>query len=202
MRYVLRVSMSGLVVIAIVMLMLGFISVQQGRAMHLSLGRMALTPETAVRTMLTSRGGIVDFQVIAKQPTDLGMLVVYQYTHQMMNQPPQVEFGYALVTIRLGGWSVMSANLEQAVPGADVSYASTRIGSDLLVYGVAETPTILAVDVTAIGGASMRQILHKPGWSILLPDAQRLQELRTIAQRPKDSTIYTQPAYVRPNDQE
>lgn len=131
MRYILRVGMSGPVVLAILVLLLGLVSVQNGRAMQLSLGPIALTPEAAVRTMLTSRGGIAYFHVIAKQPTDLGMLVIYRYTRQPLSQPPRDAFGYALVTIRLGGWGVTSANLEQAVPGADVSYASTQIGSDL-----------------------------------------------------------------------
>lgn len=202
MQYVVRVSMSVVVVLVMLVVLLGFVRVQQGQAMQLSLGPVALTPETAVRTMLTSRAGIADFHVIAKQPTDLGMLVVYQYTRQSVDEPPQGEFGYALVTIRLGGWSVTSANLEQAVPDADVSYASARIGPDLLVYGVAKIPAITVVDVTAEGGTSMRQILREPGWSILLRDAQRLQELRTVTQHPEDSAIYRQPAHVRPNDQE
>lgn len=67
MRYVLRVGISSLVVLAILILMLGFFRVQNGRAMQLRLGPVALTPETAVRTMLTARGGIADFHVIDKQ---------------------------------------------------------------------------------------------------------------------------------------
>ena len=198
MRSIVRISLGAGLVLGLLILLLGFVSVQPGQAMYLSLGPVALTPETAVRTMLTSRGGIADFHVSAKQPTDLGMLVVYHYTRHPMNEPPQGEFGYALVTLRRGGWSVNSANLEQPMPGAAVSYASTQIGTNLLVYGIADTSAITAVDMTADNGASMRQILREPGWSILLQDAQRLHELRTVAQQPADSAIYRQPAHVRP----
>lgn len=199
-RRAILIVMSSLVLFASLGVSLVLLSMQDGHAMQLRVGAVALTPETAVRTMLNNRGAIAGFQVVGQQRTSAGMLVVYHYTLQQGGRAPQVEFGYALTTLRRGGWSVTSANIEQPMRSEPVSYATTRIGQDLLIYGYATTEQIRAVAVSLDTGVVITQGVTQHGFSVFAVHAQALRQLQTIGPAPHLGRRYTLLSVVDPDD--
>ncbi|HEY0602501.1 MAG TPA: hypothetical protein VGD58_06305 [Herpetosiphonaceae bacterium] len=148
------------------------------------LGPIALAPQVAAADMLNNRGSIQDFHVQSVQPWKGNRLVVHHYTVVPPGQPARSEFGYALVELRRGGWSVFRAELDgSAAPPARISYVSTQLDQTLLVYGWTIDPQIKAVEITTTIGQSVRTIVENEGFAVLVPAAQQLQTLRALDAR-------------------
>lgn len=145
------------------------------------LGPIALAPQVAAADMLNNRGNIQDFHVQSVQPWKGNRLVVHHYMVVPPGQPARSEFGYALVELRRGGWSVFSAELAGSVaPPAQISYASTQLDQTLFVYGRTIDPQIKAIEITTNTGQSVRAIVENEGFAVLVPAAQQLQTLRAL----------------------
>jgi hypothetical protein len=170
--------------------------------MQLKLGTVALTPETAVRTMLNNRGVINNFQIVQKQLTPAGTLVVYNYIRHQAMQPPILVFGYALVTLRVGGWSVNSANLAKVSLSDPVSYATTSIGNDLLVYGYVSNAHIAAIEATVDTGAVMKLNMAHNGFSGVVAHAHSVRELRVMRNTQEILATYNLPTVVQQSNDE
>ena len=163
------------------------------------LGPIALAPETAAADMLNNRGTIRDFRVQSKRPWPGGVLVVHHYTVGMPGEPPRLEFGYALVELRRGGWSVFEAELQGiAPPPARVTYASAEVGSNLLVYGQILDQRIAAVEMTTDTGQIVRGAVDNGGFGLVAPHAQALSELRILDQRGQIMERYDMPSITAP----
>ncbi len=142
-------------------------------------GPIALAPEVAARDMLRNRGRIEPFQVQSSRPWPGGRLVVYHYSVTPPGEPPHMEFGFALVELRRGGWSVFDGIMHRSLPQpATVTYASVERNGTLLVYGQPVDPRVAAIEVRANIGRVVRTRVSNGGFVVLVPGAQSIGELR------------------------
>lgn len=143
----------------------------------LHIGAVALTPATAVADMLNNRGTVRNFQAQTTLMSTSEALVVYNYTitHAGWHQP---EFGYALVELRTGGWSVHQANMQssQAVPG----FATAQLDHRLLIYGPVADPQAVAIEVVLNDSTTMSTTIENGSFMLLVPGTQSVDSVHIV----------------------
>lgn len=163
-------------------------------------GAIALAPEVATRDMLGNRGRIDPFEVQRSQPWPGGRLVVYHYTVTPANEPARTEFGFALVELRRGGWSVFDGSMHASLPlPASVSFASVERNGTLIVYGHVVDPEATRIQVRTNTGRIAHELITHKGFTVLVPGAQSIVGLRTLDQAGNVRYETDQPAQFAPD---
>lgn len=156
----------------------------------------APTPEEAIAQSLRRHPGTMqDLQIRSLGAWKGNMLLVYS---ARWLQPPDHQMmliGYGLVGQRPSGWHMRRSGLTARPPSSSsISYSSSRLPGGLLVYGRVVMPDIVALEVQANSGRTLR-VTATPGlFGLLVPRAKKLRMLRVL--RPDGHYDYRQPTLI------
>jgi len=175
------------------------VSIQQGIFPIGAIGPIALTPQKAARDMLNNHGAIQTFKVVKAQPWAKGQIVAYN-DDVLAKNTIRYEFGYALVELRAGGWSVYQSELHEIVPSpAKIAYSSTVIDNQLVIYGRVSDPQIKTIEAIATNVSQPVQTdVINNGFLIIIPYAKDMRELHTINQHGQVIEIFNQNNMFQP----
>lgn len=175
------------------------VSIQQGIFPIGSIGPIALAPQKAAQDMLNNRGAIQNFTVVKAQPWAKGQIVAYN-DDVLAKNTIRSEFGYALVELRAGGWSVYQSDLHEILPSpAKIAYSSIIIDNQLVIYGRVSDPQIKTIEAltTNVSQPVQASIINN-GFLIVVPHAKGMRELHTINQHGQVIEIFNQSNMFQP----